>query len=46
MSESISEKQIQDLYLNPKFGLSNVSSFTTKLKSKVTKLHKNKSSKL
>jgi len=34
MSESISEKQIQDLYLNPKFGLSNVSSFTTKLKSK------------
>ena len=34
MSESISEKQMQDLYLNPKFGLSNVSSFTTKLKSK------------
>jgi len=33
MSKSITEKQIQDFYLNPEFGLSAVSPFTAKLKS-------------
>ena len=34
MSKSISEKEIQKFYLDPEIGLSGVSSFTTKLKSR------------
>ena len=34
MSKSITEKQIQDFYLDPEIGLSNLSSFTSKLKAK------------
>ena len=34
MSKSISEKEIQNFYLNPEIGLSGVSSFTSKLKSR------------
>ena len=34
MSKSITEKQIQDFYLDPEIGLSNMNSFTLKLKSK------------
>ena len=33
MNKSITEKQIQDFYLDPEIGLSAVSPFTAKLKS-------------